>query len=207
MLSHGAPARVVSLNMIRRLPGPVRTMPNIWRSVRQHTELRAELPYRPRRMALLNPMESSMKRTAIVSAVMAVFLSTAGPAFAQGQGNGDRDDRGHDRQTQPRGQQDRHETKARQPDQRNYQGRAQNEQRRDGRGAGPNHAYYPGQRMQAQYRQRQYVVNDWRPAATTGCRPAPTLSWSRSPPASSSSCCSPTERREHRRRRRGAASH
>lgn len=103
-----------------------------------------------------------MKRTVIVSAIMAAFLGTGGSAFAQGQGNGDRNERGHDQQTQPRGQQDRHETQARQRDQRNYQDRAQNDQRRESRGAGPNHAYYPGQRMPAQYRQRQYVVNDWR---------------------------------------------
>jgi Ni/Co efflux regulator RcnB len=107
-------------------------------------------------------MELSMKRTVIVSAVMAVFLSTGGSAFAQGQGYGDRNDRGHDQQMQPRGQQDRHETQARQPDRRDYQRGAQNDRRNEGRGAGPNHAYYPGQRMPSQYRQRQYVVNDWR---------------------------------------------
>jgi Ni/Co efflux regulator RcnB len=34
--------------------------------------------------------------------------------------------------------------------------------RRDERGAGPNHAFYRGQRLPTQYRSRQYVVNDWR---------------------------------------------
>ena len=32
----------------------------------------------------------------------------------------------------------------------------------DERGAGPNHAYYRGSRLPAEYRRRQYVVEDWR---------------------------------------------
>jgi Ni/Co efflux regulator RcnB len=126
-------------------------------------------------------MELSMKRTVIVSAVMAVFLTAGGPAFAQGQGNGDRNDRGRNDQMQPRGQQnadrydhgpndqtqgwrhqDRRHTQARQPERRDYQGRAHYDQRRDGRGAGPNHAFYRGERLPVQYRHRQYVVDDWR---------------------------------------------
>ncbi|MGA8005147.1 MAG: RcnB family protein [Burkholderiales bacterium] len=112
-----------------------------------------------------------MKRTVIVSAVMAVLLSTGGSAFAQGQRNGDRDDRGHEQQMQPRGQQnsDRYDhgrndqmRGQRQQDQRNYQGRARNDRRDEGRGAGPNHAFYRGERLPVQYRHRQYVVDDWR---------------------------------------------
>ncbi len=34
--------------------------------------------------------------------------------------------------------------------------------RRYERGAGPNHAFYRGDRLPAQYRHRNYVVNDWR---------------------------------------------
>ena len=33
---------------------------------------------------------------------------------------------------------------------------------RDGRGAGPDHNFYRGGRLPAQYRNHQYVVNDWR---------------------------------------------
>jgi Ni/Co efflux regulator RcnB len=167
--------------MIRRIPAAVRAMANIWRSVCQRTEFAAGQAYRPDRMALPNRMELSMRRTVIVSAVMAVFLSTGGSAFAQGQGNGDRNDRGHDQQMQPRGEQnadrydhgrndqmqgrrqpDRHETQARQPDRRDYQRGAQNDHRYEGRGAGPNHAFYRGERLPVQYRHRQYVVDDWR---------------------------------------------
>jgi Ni/Co efflux regulator RcnB len=36
------------------------------------------------------------------------------------------------------------------------------EERHEGRGAGPNHNYYKGQRLPAEYRHRQYVVDDWR---------------------------------------------
>jgi Ni/Co efflux regulator RcnB len=35
-------------------------------------------------------------------------------------------------------------------------------QRRYGRGAGPDHAYYPGQRLPYAYRNRSYVVDNWR---------------------------------------------
>ena len=33
---------------------------------------------------------------------------------------------------------------------------------RHGRGAGPDHAWYRGDRLPSQYRSRQYVVDDWR---------------------------------------------
>ncbi len=168
-------------------------MPHIWRSVCQRTEFSTEVPYRLRRMALPNRMELSMKRTLIVAAIMAVFLTSGGPAFAQGRGdrdgNRDSNDRGRNEQMQGRGQQnqdsndrgrdermqryghdDQRRSQARQPDRRDYQRGARNDYQRgarndyrhEGRGAGPNHAYYPGQRMSAQHRQRQYVVDDWR---------------------------------------------
>ena len=37
-----------------------------------------------------------------------------------------------------------------------------NAERRDERGAGPNHDFRRGQRLPAEYRSRQYVVDDWR---------------------------------------------
>jgi Ni/Co efflux regulator RcnB len=148
--------------MIRRVPAAVRAIANIWRSVRQRTEVSAELPYRLRRMAPLNPMESSMKRTVIVSAVMAVFLTAGGSSFAEDQGNGNRNDRGRDDRTQGQGQQDRHDTQARQPDRRDSQGHTQHGQQHAVRGAGPNHNFYRGERLPTEYRHRQYVVEDWR---------------------------------------------
>jgi Ni/Co efflux regulator RcnB len=46
---------------------------------------------------------------------------------------------------------------------RENRGRANsNADRRDERGAGPNHDFRRGQRLPAEYRNRQYVVDDWR---------------------------------------------
>ena len=59
------------------------------------------------------------------------------------------------------GQQDRHDNEGRQQDRRDYPGHGNNEHRGE-RGAGPNHNYYQGDRMPAEYRHRQYVVDDWR---------------------------------------------
>ncbi len=85
-----------------------------------------------------------MNSKAVVSAILAVSMATAGFAFAD-----DRNDRGRNDQAQRGGHQDR--------------GRANNNyDRRDERGAGPNHDFRRGQRLPAEYRSRQYVVNDWR---------------------------------------------
>jgi Ni/Co efflux regulator RcnB len=107
-----------------------------------------------------------MNKRAIVSAVVAVCLSSGGISFAQGDRNdrNDKNDRGRNEQGQRGGQQDRRDNDARQQDHQN-QGRGyQNGRRdaRDGRGAGPSHAYYRGGRLPAEYRHRQYVVDDWR---------------------------------------------
>jgi Ni/Co efflux regulator RcnB len=93
-------------------------------------------------------MESSMNKKAIVSAIMAIYLTTGGLTFAQG--NGDRNDRG--RNEQRGGQQDRREAPA----------RANDNERRDERGVGRNHEFHRGDRLPAEYRHRQYVVDDWR---------------------------------------------
>ncbi len=94
-----------------------------------------------------------MKRTVIVIAILAAFLTSGGPAFAQGRGdrdgNRDSNDRGRNEMMQGRGQQrgdsnvrgrnertqryghsnDRRDQQARQPERRDYQGRAQYDQR------------------------------------------------------------------------------
>jgi Ni/Co efflux regulator RcnB len=96
-----------------------------------------------------------MNKKAIVSAIMAMYLSTGGLTFAQGYGDrndrGNNQDRGRNEQVQRGGQQDRHDDRSR-----------SNNERRDERGAGPNHNYYRGGRLPAEYRNRQYVVDDWR---------------------------------------------
>jgi Ni/Co efflux regulator RcnB len=104
-----------------------------------------------------------MNHKAIVSAVMAIMISTGGSAFAQGKSDrddrkGDRNDRSRGEQSQHYGQQDRRGA----PDGRDNRGRGPQDKHYNERGAGPNHSYYRGQRLPAEYRNRQYVVNDWR---------------------------------------------
>ncbi len=95
-----------------------------------------------------------MNSKAVVSAIMAMSLATAGSVFAQG--HGDRSDRGRNEQAQRGGQQDRRDNAGPQRD------RAHNDMRRDERGAGPYRSFHRGDRLPAEYRHRHYVVNDWR---------------------------------------------
>ena len=92
-----------------------------------------------------------MNRKTAVSALLALTMATGPLAFAQGNSNHDRND--HDRGNK-HDKRDHH-------DNRDF-GRSHNEERRKGRGVGPNHEYYPGDRLPAEYRHRSYVVNDWR---------------------------------------------
>lgn len=101
-----------------------------------------------------------MNSKAVVSAVMAISLATGGFAFAQDRG--DRNDRGRNEQAQRRGQQDRRANEARQPNRPENRGRAIGNERRDERGAGPNHQFQRGDRLPVEYRHRNYVVDDWR---------------------------------------------
>ena len=118
-----------------------------------------------------------MNRNAVVCVVMALSMSTGGVAFAKDEGNrdhgdrGDRGDRGRGEQMQRGGDNDhgrkaehndnRREFRGGQHDQRGF-GRSHNEYMRGGRGVGPGHAYYRGDRLPAEYRHRHYVVEDWR---------------------------------------------
>lgn len=102
-----------------------------------------------------------MKYKTIVSAVMAAILTTGGLAYAQGRGDReDRNDRGRNEQGQ-RGEQHR-DQRMHMDQRRENRGREMRDERRDERGAGPNHAFYRGGRLPAEYRHRQYVVDDWR---------------------------------------------
>lgn len=78
-------------------------------------------------MASPNQMELSMNSKAVVSAIVAMCLTTGGSAFAQGQ----RDRNDHGRSEHARGQQDRRGNEGRQPDRREVQARANNDQRRE----------------------------------------------------------------------------
>lgn len=110
-----------------------------------------------------------MKSKTVICVVMALSMSTGSLAFAQGNGNrdrdghsdrGDRGDRGQAKQMQ-RGNDHRQARAQPRHDARGF-GRRHEEEMRGGRGAGPNHVYYRGDRFPAEYRSRQYVVDDWR---------------------------------------------
>lgn len=101
-----------------------------------------------------------MNSSAVVSVILAMSLTTAG--FALAQGRGDSNDRGRNEQAQRGGQQDGRDNKARQPNRPANQSRASNNDRRDERGAGPDHAFRRGDRLPVEYRHRSYVVDDWR---------------------------------------------
>ena len=107
-----------------------------------------------------------MNSKAVVSAILAMSLATGGLAFADD--HGDRNDRGgnaqgRNGQAQRGGGQDHRGGEWRQSDGRDNRGRADNNaERRDERGAGPNHDFRRGQRLPREYRNRQYVVDDWR---------------------------------------------
>jgi Ni/Co efflux regulator RcnB len=107
-----------------------------------------------------------VKTKTIFCALTTLALGLSGVAFAQGQ---DTSDHEHDRETQmQRGSgQGRG---AQRGDARNY---GQQSQRRDQqpqgqsrvgdeRGAGPDHNFHRGGRLPNEYRNRQYVVDDWR---------------------------------------------
>lgn len=104
-----------------------------------------------------------MTSSAVLTAILAVSLTTSGLALAQAHGDrNDRDDRSRNEQAQRGGHMDRRANDGRQPDRREYRGRADSDERRADGGAGPNHQFHRGERLPAEYRNRQYVVNDWR---------------------------------------------
>jgi len=101
-----------------------------------------------------------MNSKAVVSAIVAMSLATGGFAFAEG--SGERNDHGRNEQAQRGGHEDRHDSEGRQQDRRDFRAHANDEARWKGRGAGPDHAFYRGERLPLEYRHRQYVVDDWR---------------------------------------------
>jgi len=105
-----------------------------------------------------------MNRKTAVSVAVALAMATSQLSFAQGNSNHNRDgnrndhDRNEGRQHDNRG----NSPKPERHDNRDF-GRSHNEERnRGGRGVGPNHEYYRGDRMPVEYRHRHYVVEDWR---------------------------------------------
>lgn len=94
------------------------------------------------------------RHTTIAASLAAATLCLAvvGPAFAQRDGN----ERGYESQ---RARGDPHQDEQRGNPHRNGQ---RGDPHRGERGAGPDHRYFRGDRLPAEYRSRTYVVEDWR---------------------------------------------
>ncbi|MGS0741625.1 RcnB family protein [Glaciimonas sp. GG7] len=90
-----------------------------------------------------------MNRKIVFSSIMAISLSAAG--FAFGQNSGDHSDHMQRRD------------EGRQSDRKGFEYRAHNNAARgEERGAGPNRDFHRGDHLPPEYRNRQYVVDDWR---------------------------------------------
>ena len=127
-------------------------------------------------------MNTSKLKTSLIACVVGLMsLSPAGAALAQGRGNSDerrqeqRGQQGNDHRGDRNERRDRDDRRGR--DDHDRHGRNEGPARWDnrdgrdhwngrysnrGRGAGPNHSYYVGNRLPPVYHQRQYVVDNWR---------------------------------------------
>jgi len=122
-----------------------------------------------------------MKMKILVAALVAMSLASTGVAFGQGRDErggdqgpraNERDNRGNDQRQQPQQQQrpnrandnnQRNDPRNNQRNNQRYDQRPeQRAEQRDERGAGPSHAFHRGDRLPPEYRQNQYVVDDWR---------------------------------------------
>jgi Ni/Co efflux regulator RcnB len=97
-------------------------------------------------------MEHIMNLNRTISLAIALSMTTASVAFAQGEGN--REGRDGPRYVQRADQRVEREHR----DER----KGNNGLHRGERGAGPNQNWYRGDRLPMEYRHRNYVVDDWR---------------------------------------------
>jgi Ni/Co efflux regulator RcnB len=101
-----------------------------------------------------------MNRKLITAAVLAAFVGVTGAASAQDRHDDRRDDHRDDNR---HSQQDRHDDNRYAQERRNdRQDYHHDDDRGRDRGAGPRHDIRKGGRLPPEYRNRQYVVDDWR---------------------------------------------
>jgi len=98
-----------------------------------------------------------MSSKAVITAIVAMSLTTGGSALAQGKS--DRGERARSEKAQ-RGD-PRDGRKAREPNRREIQERANRYEGREEHGAGPYHSFRKGDRLPPEYRHRNYVIDDW----------------------------------------------
>ena len=102
-----------------------------------------------------------MNSKRIVAAIAAASLTMSGAAFAQTADQRNHQ-RGYDQQrSNDHGRYDNRANDYRSNDYRNH-GYREGGYRGQGRGVGPSHSWYRGDRVPREYRSRQYVVDDWR---------------------------------------------
>ena len=95
-----------------------------------------------------------MNKKIIASAMMAIFMTAGSAAFADNDKHGN-DKGGNSHSQHDRGHDNKHD------DHGNKHSSHHDNGHHKGRGAGPKHNYYKGGYVSHEYRQRQYVVNDW----------------------------------------------
>ncbi|MYN30215.1 RcnB family protein [Duganella levis] len=101
-----------------------------------------------------------MNHKLITAAVLAAFIGVTGAASAQDRHRDDDRRGGPDFSRSDERRNDR--TDYRQNDHQDDRRADHHDNRRDDRGAGPRHDLRKGGRLPPEYRNRQYVVNDWR---------------------------------------------
>jgi len=102
-----------------------------------------------------------MNSKRIVAAIAAASLTLSGAAFAQSADQRNHQ-RGYDQQrSSDHGRYDNRANDYRSNDYRNH-GYREGGYRGQGRGVGPSHSWYRGDRVPYQYRGHNYVVDDWR---------------------------------------------
>lgn len=95
-----------------------------------------------------------MKSKMIVSALIAISIAASGSALAQ-RGNDNHDRNDHNDRNDHGQQHEQHDSDGRRDDARKFK-------RDDSRGGGPRHDLRRGQRLSQEYRDKRYVVNDWK---------------------------------------------
>ena len=103
-----------------------------------------------------------MKSQSIVCVIVATSMLAGVGAFAQASNYESQQDLDRNAQAQRNAQSGRRGEPARAPKRLPDQGRANQEQRHDERGAGPERQFHRGDRLPPQYHHRNYVVKDWR---------------------------------------------
>jgi Ni/Co efflux regulator RcnB len=105
-------------------------------------------------------MDRSDKKYLAMSALTAALLAASASGLAQDRYHGDRNDNRYSQRNDDRDR-DRDRDGYRGDDRRG-DGRWEGRDNRRWDGAGPNHSFRRGDRLPPNYRNRQYVVNNWR---------------------------------------------